>query len=137
MSCCSRPSPFIESRVEHPLLPVRIFANRTRAASFVVMMLVPAAMFAMFYFLSLFIQQVVGYSPLHAGFAFLPFSFGIVIGAGSLVQPGQPDRRPLHRRRRHPDGRGRAVRLLAALGADDSAGGVLAAMATAAPWATA
>ena len=46
------------------------------------MMLAPAAMFAMFYFLSLFIQQVVGYSPLRAGFAFLPFSVGIVIGAG-------------------------------------------------------
>ena len=73
---------FIESRVEHPLLPVRIFQNRTRAASFVVMMLVPAAMFAMFFFLSLFIQQLVGYSPLRTGFAFLPFSFGIVIGAG-------------------------------------------------------
>ncbi len=46
------------------------------------MALVPAAMFAMFYFLSLFIQLVVGYSPLHTGFAFLPFSVGIVIGAG-------------------------------------------------------
>ena len=73
---------FIESRVEHPLLPIRVFANRTRATSFLVMMLVPAAMFAMFYFLSLFIQQVMGYSPLHTGFAFLPFSVGIVIGAG-------------------------------------------------------
>jgi EmrB/QacA subfamily drug resistance transporter len=72
----------IESRVAHPLLPVRVFANRTRATSFLVMMLVPAAMFAMFYFLSLFIQLVVGYSPLHTGFAFLPFSVGIVIGAG-------------------------------------------------------
>ncbi|CAN5591345.1 MFS transporter [soil metagenome] len=72
----------IESRVKHPLLPVRVFANRTRATSFGVMMLVPAAMFAMFYFLSLFIQLVVGYSPLHTGFAFLPFSVGIVIGAG-------------------------------------------------------
>ena len=71
----------IESRVEHPLLPIRVFANRTRATSFFVMALVPAAMFSMFYFLSLFIQLVVGYSPLHAGFAFLPFSFGIVIGA--------------------------------------------------------
>ena len=39
-------------------------------------------MFAMFYFLSLFIQQIMGYSPLEAGFAFLPFSVGIVIGAG-------------------------------------------------------
>ncbi|HTW14564.1 MAG TPA: MFS transporter [Nocardioides sp.] len=72
----------VESRVEHPLLPVRVFANRTRATSFLVMMVVPAAMFAMFYFLSLFIQLVVGYSPLHTGFAFLPFSIGIVIGAG-------------------------------------------------------
>ena len=73
---------FIESRVAHPLLPIRIFQNQTRAASFVAMMLAPAAMFAMFYFLSLFIQQVVGYSPLQAGFAFLPFSVGIVLGAG-------------------------------------------------------
>lgn len=72
----------IESRVTHPLLPVRIFANRTRATSFAAMMIAPAAMFAMFYFLSLFIQQIMGFSPLEAGFAFLPFSFGIVIGAG-------------------------------------------------------
>ncbi|MEJ7833232.1 MAG: MFS transporter [Nocardioides sp.] len=72
----------IEMRAEHPLLPLRILQNRTRAASFVAMMLAPAAMFAMFYFLSLFIQQVVGYSSLRAGFAFLPFTVGIVIGAG-------------------------------------------------------
>ncbi len=71
----------IESRAAHPLLPIRILKNRTRAASFTAMMLAPAAMFAMFYFLSLFIQQIVGYSPLRTGFAFLPFSFGIVIGA--------------------------------------------------------
>jgi EmrB/QacA subfamily drug resistance transporter len=72
---------FIESRAAHPLLPIRIFQNQTRAASFLAMMLAPAAMFAMFYFLSLFIQQVVGYSSLRTGFAFLPFSVGIVIGA--------------------------------------------------------
>jgi EmrB/QacA subfamily drug resistance transporter len=72
----------IESRVEHPLLPFRIFANQTRAASFLAMMLMPAAMFAMFFFLSLFIQNVMGYSPLKAGVAFLPFSVGIVISAG-------------------------------------------------------
>jgi EmrB/QacA subfamily drug resistance transporter len=71
----------IESRVEHPLLPFRIFANQTRAASFAAMMLMPAAMFSMFFFLSLFIQNVMGYSPLRAGFAFLPFSFGIIISA--------------------------------------------------------
>lgn len=71
----------VEARVEHPLMPFRVFASRTRASSFVAMMLMPAAMFSMFYFLSLFIQLVMGYSPLETGFAFLPFSFGIAIGA--------------------------------------------------------
>ena len=71
----------IERRVSHPLLPFRILANRTRATSFVVMMLVPAAMFAMFYFLSLFVQNVMGFSPLRTGVAFLPFSAGIVVAA--------------------------------------------------------
>ena len=72
----------VESRAEHPLLPFRIFLNRTRAASFVAMMLMPAAMFSMFFYLSLYIQNVMGYSPLQAGFAFLPFSAGIVVAAG-------------------------------------------------------
>jgi EmrB/QacA subfamily drug resistance transporter len=72
----------IESRAEHPLLPFRIFQNRTRAASFVAMMLMPAAMFSMFFYLSLYIQNVMGFSPLKAGFAFLPFSAGIVVAAG-------------------------------------------------------
>jgi len=71
----------IERIVEHPLMPFRILANRTRATSFIVMMLVPAAMFSMFFFLSLFVQNVMGFSSLRTGFAFLPFSFGIVIAA--------------------------------------------------------
>jgi EmrB/QacA subfamily drug resistance transporter len=71
----------VELRVEHPLLPFRVFANRSRAASFAAMMLLPAAMFSMFFYLSLFIQNVMGYSPLKAGFAFLPFSIGIIISA--------------------------------------------------------
>jgi EmrB/QacA subfamily drug resistance transporter len=71
----------IERSVTHPLLPFRILANRSRATSFVVMMLVPAAMFAMFYFLSQFVQNVMGFSPLKTGVAFLPFSAGIVVAA--------------------------------------------------------
>jgi predicted MFS family arabinose efflux permease len=67
--------------VSHPLLPFRILANRTRATSFIVMMLVPAAMFAMFYFLSQYVQNVMGFSPLETGFAFLPFSAGIIVAA--------------------------------------------------------
>jgi len=71
----------IESRQEHPLLPTRILADRTRAVSFVSMLIVGAALFAMFYFISLFVQQVLGYSPLKAGVAFLPFTVGIIVSA--------------------------------------------------------
>jgi len=71
----------IERTVSHPLLPFRILANRTRATSFIVMMLVPAAMFAMFYFLSQYVQNVMGFSSLKTGFAFLPFSAGIIVAA--------------------------------------------------------
>jgi EmrB/QacA subfamily drug resistance transporter len=71
-----------ERRIEEPLLPFRILADRTRATSFAVMMLIPAGMFAMFFFLSQVIQNVMGYSSLKAGFAFLPFSAGIIVSAG-------------------------------------------------------
>jgi EmrB/QacA subfamily drug resistance transporter len=72
---------WIEQRVAHPLLPFRVFMHRTRAASFVAMFLAPAAMFAMFYFLSQYIQNVMDYSPLRAGVAFLPFCGGIMAAA--------------------------------------------------------
>lgn len=72
----------IERRVEHPLLPTRVFANRTRAASYIAMFFAPAAMFAMFFYLSVYIQTVMGYSPIKAGVAFLPFCFGLVAAAG-------------------------------------------------------
>ena len=72
----------IESRTANPLLPFRIFMNQSRAASFAAMFLLPAAMFAMFFYLSLYIQQVMDYTPLKAGFAFLPFSGGIIVAAG-------------------------------------------------------
>jgi len=71
----------VESRVPHPLLPFRIFASSTRASSFLAMMLLPAAMFAMFFYLSQYIQIVKGFSPLHTGVSFLPFSIGLVIAA--------------------------------------------------------
>lgn len=73
---------FIESVVKEPLMPLRILADRTRGVSFLVMMLVPAAMFAMFYFLSIDVQDGMGYSSLKTGFAFLPFSAGIIVSAG-------------------------------------------------------
>lgn len=71
----------IESRTEHALLPMRIVANRTRAISLLVMLLIGAGMFALFFFLGLYVQQVMGYSPVRAGISFLPFSGGIIISA--------------------------------------------------------
>ncbi len=71
----------IEARSSQPLLPLRIITDRTRAVSFLVMLIVGAAIFAMFLFLSLFIQDVMGYSPLKSGVAFLPFTVGIVVAA--------------------------------------------------------
>ncbi|MBB3043545.1 MFS transporter [Nocardioides soli] len=72
----------LERRVAHPLLPVRVFANRTRAASYLAMFFAPAAMFAMFFYLSQYIQTVMGYSSIKAGVAFLPFCIGLVVAAG-------------------------------------------------------
>ncbi|HEY0126846.1 MAG TPA: MFS transporter [Blastococcus sp.] len=71
----------IEARSSHALLPMRVLADRTRAVSFAVMLVIGAAIFAMFLFVSLFVQQVLGYSPLKAGVAFLPFTVGIVVAA--------------------------------------------------------
>ena len=71
-----------QRRNRHPLLPLRLLRNRNRAGSYVTMLFIGAAMFATFYFLSLFMQQVKGYSPVRAGFAYLPFSLGMGMAAG-------------------------------------------------------
>jgi hypothetical protein len=62
-------------------MPFRILANRTRGVSFFVMLVVGAAMFSMFYFLGIYVQKIMGYSAIETGFAFLPFSLGIVVAA--------------------------------------------------------
>ncbi len=71
----------VERRVRHPLLPLRILADRNRAVSLFAMLLVGAGLFALFFFLGLYVQQVMGYSPMRAGVAFLPFSAGIAVSA--------------------------------------------------------
>jgi EmrB/QacA subfamily drug resistance transporter len=72
---------FIESRSANPLMPLRLFQSTTRVGSYIVMLVLGAAVFAMFYFLTQYVQQVLGYSPLKAGFAFLPVSGVIVVMA--------------------------------------------------------
>ena len=72
----------IESRSAEPLVRLSIFRVRTVRAANVVMFLVAPGLFAMFYFNTLYLQRVLGYSALQAGLAFLPFTAGIIIGAG-------------------------------------------------------
>ncbi|MBI1376346.1 MAG: DHA2 family efflux MFS transporter permease subunit [Frankiales bacterium] len=76
----------IENRVANPLLPMRVLLDRNRGAAYLVSLIVGIGMFAMFLFLGLYLQVVLGYSPVTAGFAFLPFSVGIIIGAGIASQ---------------------------------------------------
>ena len=72
----------IERRSAEPLVRLSIFAVRTVRGANVAMLLVAAGLFAMFFFNTLYLQRVLGYGPLEAGLAFLPFTAGIIIGAG-------------------------------------------------------
>ena len=68
---------------QSPLMPMRIFENRSRSGAYLVMLVVGAAMFGMFYFITFFTQGVLGYSSLKTGFAFLPVA--LTIGVTSQV----------------------------------------------------
>ncbi|HJX74887.1 MAG TPA: MFS transporter, partial [Gaiella sp.] len=72
----------IESRSTEPLVRLSIFAVKTVRAGNVAMFVVAAGLFAMFFFNTLYVQRVLGFSPLEAGFAFVPFTAGVIIGAG-------------------------------------------------------
>jgi EmrB/QacA subfamily drug resistance transporter len=72
----------IELRHRSPLVRLGILRTRSLLAADLGMLLVAAGMFGMFYFASLYVQEVLGYSPLRAGLAFLPVTAGIVTGAG-------------------------------------------------------
>jgi EmrB/QacA subfamily drug resistance transporter len=77
-----------ELRVQQPIMPLNLFADRNRAGAFGSMVLVPAAMASLFYFLTQFVQEVRGYDALRAGFCFLPLAvvqFGSARTAPKLV----------------------------------------------------
>jgi len=87
---------FIESRSEHALLPLRIFRNRDRSGANLVMLCVGTAMFGLFFFLTIFVQEVWGYSALKSGIAYLPMVAGIMAMAGVSSQlVGRIGARPL------------------------------------------
>jgi EmrB/QacA subfamily drug resistance transporter len=75
----------IEGRfAAHPLVPLRIFRSRTLSGADTVAVLLGLALFGVFYFLSLYMQQVLGYSPLTTAVAYMPFS-GLLIVTATLA----------------------------------------------------
>jgi len=69
----------IEARLtEHPLVPLRIFRRRSLTAANGVSFAIGASIFSLFFFLSLYLQQINGYTPLRAGLAFLPVGLAIL-----------------------------------------------------------
>jgi len=76
----------VELRSKAPLMPFRIFRSRTVTGANVVGLLVGASLFSMFFFISLYMQQVLGYGPLKAGLAYLPLALTIILAAGAASQ---------------------------------------------------
>jgi MFS family permease len=109
---------FIERRAPRPLIPLGIFRSRTLTAANLVVFLLGCSVFAMWYFVSLYLQQVLGYTPIETGLCFLPMTGAIIVastfaarlsarlGPGPILTLGMTllrQRRP-SRRRRHHDG---------------------------------
>src|SRR5215216_1595136 len=76
----------IERRRRYPLMPFSIFRLRTLRGANVIGLLLGMSLFAMFFFISLYMQQVLGYDPLKAGLAYLPLAGLIIISAGGASQ---------------------------------------------------
>jgi EmrB/QacA subfamily drug resistance transporter len=76
----------IELRSEAPLMPFRIFRLRTLTGANVVGLLVGGSLFSMFFFITLYMQQVLGYSAIHAGLSYLPLALMIIAASGIASQ---------------------------------------------------
>jgi EmrB/QacA subfamily drug resistance transporter len=71
----------IEARTEQPITPLHLFRNRNRSGAYVLMLCLAAAMFGIFFFMTQFIQDILGFSPIRAGLGFLPMSLSIIVAA--------------------------------------------------------
>ena len=76
----------IEMRSSRPLLPMRVLADRNRSGAYLIMLCVSTGLFGLFFFLTLFIQTVLGYSAIRSGIAYLPFAIGVVIASALASQ---------------------------------------------------
>jgi EmrB/QacA subfamily drug resistance transporter len=73
---------FVERRQRQPLVPFSIFRRRTLRGANVVSLLIAMSLFSMFFFISLYMQQVLGYDALKAGVSYLPLALTIIVSAG-------------------------------------------------------
>jgi EmrB/QacA subfamily drug resistance transporter len=76
----------IELRSRAPLVPFRIFRSRSLTGANVSGLLIGASLFSMFFFVSLYMQQVLAFSPLKSGFSYLPLALTIIVSAGVASQ---------------------------------------------------
>ncbi|GAA2789610.1 MFS transporter [Saccharopolyspora taberi] len=76
----------VQARSAHPMMPLYLLRDRNRAGSFVTMLFIGTGMFATYYFLTLYVQQIRGFNPVQAGLSYLPFALSIAVTAG-LVAP--------------------------------------------------
>ncbi len=74
----------IESRVKHPLVKLGIFKRRNVSGGSLIQVLMPAALFGMFFYLSIYMQQILQYSPVQTGLADVPFTLVLIVVAGTL-----------------------------------------------------
>ena len=76
----------IELRATDPLMPFSIFRLRTLRGANIVGLLIGMSLFSMFFFISLYLQDVMGYTPIQTGIAYLPLAVGIIVSAGIASQ---------------------------------------------------
>ncbi|CAL9655713.1 MFS transporter [Streptomyces sp. enrichment culture] len=75
----------VQARSGHPMMPLRLLRDRNRSGGYATMLLIGAGMFAMYYFLTLYMQQILGYSAMRTGLAYLPLSLGMFVSGGFLA----------------------------------------------------
>jgi predicted MFS family arabinose efflux permease len=77
---------FIEARSRHALVPPRVLASRNRTGAYLISLCIGTAIFGMFFFMTIFVQQVWGYSPVRSGVAYLPMVALILVGSALSSQ---------------------------------------------------
>src|SRR6202012_2505293 len=78
----------LERRVAHPLVPLGIIANRTRGPAYLSALIAGIGLIGAFLLITYYLQDVLGFSPLEAGLAFLPFIAGVVVAANFVSNRG-------------------------------------------------